>query len=101
EPFVTLERVSADQRTRLDVFPDFGLDRFLLRVRDDFGADFLAALQNPDDDRLPARAPAVNLLGPLVGVHVPGLAANKRFIDLDFAAQLVKGPGLHCQPDTM
>jgi len=64
-------------------------------------ADLSAAFQEPLDDCLAHRAAPLDLVGPLVLVHVAGLPADKRLIGLHLAAEFAERLGLHRQPDSV
>jgi hypothetical protein len=62
---------------------------------------FPTPFQKSVNDSLADSAATANLFLAHVGVHVPRLAADKRFVTLDGAAQLAKGARPHRLPDAV
>jgi hypothetical protein len=72
------------------VITHFSLERFLAAIRKDLCANLSAALQESKDNRFVVRATLHDSPPMDVAVHVPSLAADESFIDLNFAALTTK-----------
>src|SRR5579871_1165080 len=88
----------------LNMLPDVRHERSVLGIGNDFRADLSAAFQHPLDANLTNVAPGLALHGALLAsfVHVPRLAADVSFVDLNFTAKLAaRLLILHSQPDAV
>jgi hypothetical protein len=88
--FVRLQSIAVEVRSGFHVLTYQGLQGFLAAVLYHRGANLTAALQYGSYDCLPLRPANVDLFGPLVSVHIAGLAAYEGFVNFDFPAQLCR-----------
>ena len=83
------------------VLMDFGLQNLFAPIRDD-GSSHLTGFtfQQTEDYSLTKVAPTAHLIAPIL-VHEASLAADVRFVGLDFASHFVDGSVMHGVADTM
>jgi len=106
QPFIRLESVGVDGRTKFYILADMGLQAALLAVCDDAGLDHAmpwaaVPFEDADDDSLARAASALDNFVPTVLVHEAGLAADEGFVHFDLTIGLLETAGLHGEPDTM
>ena len=99
---IGLQFIAEDAGASPDVLLDLGVKSLASPAIHDHGAGASAALQKPEDNSLILAACSGDLLCALVLVHVSRLAADKRLVNLDFAAQCAAVVFiLHCEADTL
>jgi len=102
QAFIGLQCIAVQRRSRLNVFAHQRLQIFFLAAINDLGANLAAALHHSSNDGLTFRpASSLNLACFDVRVHVTGLAAYKRFVNLDFAREFSTILALMCKANAM
>jgi hypothetical protein len=89
--------IAEDGRASFDALADCALKFFLTASLNVVNNNLPATLNHSEHNFFPVRPATLNFFYSLALVHVPRLAADKGFIDFDFASELVKTLVLHCQ----
>jgi hypothetical protein len=101
ESVVRLQFISENRAASLYMLAHLFLKFMLAAIIHDLQANIAAAFYHTHDSRLVFAARARDLARTNVLVHVPRFAADKSFVDLNFAAELVKSSFLHRQTNAV
>ncbi len=88
QPVVRLKFVREDRGSGVDMLTDGGLKIFLFPGVNVTHDHLASALQHTEHNLLANRSAPLDLFGTLVLVHIPGLAADERFVNLNCPAEL-------------